>query len=92
MARVKIKSTNLKDPRRIAKLLKILSCNDIYAIRLISVIDEFVVWTSNDEELDKLFNSNIDKKLEENEFFPQIPQQLKANRSVLLFSGGQSHT
>lgn len=36
-------------------------------------------------ELDKIFNNKAEKKLEENEYYPQMPPQLRALRSVLLF-------
>lgn len=85
MARVKIKSDNTKDPRRTSKLLEILSTNDVYVTRLIPVNDGFIVLTSGDNELDKIFNNTTDKLLEENDFTPQIPPELSANRSVLLF-------
>lgn len=85
MARVKIKSSNPKDPRRKTKLLEILSTNDIYVTRLIPTNDGFIILTSNENELDKIFNNTTDKQLERNEFSPQMPPQLSANRSVLLF-------
>lgn len=40
--------------------------------------------TATDDDLDKIFNI-IDKTLEENDFSPQIPPQLNAQRSVLMF-------
>lgn len=85
MTRVKIKSPNPRDPRRTTKLLEILSCNDVYVTRLIPVHDGFIILTSSDNELDKIFNNTTDKELEENEFTPQIPPELSSNRSVLLF-------
>lgn len=85
MARVKIKSDNPKDPRRSTKLLEILASNDVYISRLIQLHDGFVALTASDEDLDKIFNNVIDKILEENNFSPQIPAQLNAQRSVLLF-------
>lgn len=85
MARVKIKSQNPKDPRRRTKILEILSCNDVYVTRLIPVNDGFVIITSNNNEMDKIFNKETDKQLQENDFWPQIPAELTSNRSVLLF-------
>lgn len=85
MARVNIKTTNPKDPRRTTKLLEILSSQDIYIIRLLSINDGFVALTCSDEDLDKVFNSDTEKKLVENDFRPQMPPQLRALRSVLLF-------
>lgn len=85
MARVKIKTHNSKDPRRTTKLLEILSCNDVYVTKLIPVNDGFIILTSSNDELDKIFNNTTDKKLEENDFLPQIPTELTSNRSVLIF-------
>lgn len=85
MARVNIETVNAKDPRKTLKLLEILQCNDIYATRLIPVHEGFVVLTGSEDELDKIFNNSTDKKLQEKNFFPQIPPELIANRSVFLF-------
>lgn len=85
MARVKIKSPNPKDRLRTNKLLEILSCNDVYVTRIIPINDGFIILTSSNNKLDKIFNNVTDKQLEENEFLPQIPPELSSNRSVLLF-------
>lgn len=42
--------------------------------------------TDKDSELDKLFNNKTDAELQKQKFYPVIPPQLRANRSVLLFS------
>lgn len=86
MVKVKIKCADPRDPRRSNKLLEILSCNDVYITRLIPVNDGYVVLTSSNSDLDKIFNNETDKQLEQNNFNPQIPPELSANRSVLLFN------
>lgn len=85
MARVKIKTANSKDPRRKSKLLEILSTNNIYVTRIITVNDGFVVLTDSDSDMDRIFNNKTDKELKEKDFQPQIPPQLKANRSIKAF-------
>lgn len=47
--------------------------------------DGFVILTSTDSESDKIFNNITDKQLLDNDFTPQIPSELRANRSVVLF-------
>lgn len=85
MAKVKIKSNNSNDPLRKHKLLEILAKNDIYATKIIAVQDGFVVITANEPEMDKIFNNKTDKDLNKEGFSPQIPLELKAKRSVLIF-------
>lgn len=83
MARFKIKVENSKDPRKKTQLLEILSINNIYVVKIITVPDEFVILIDSDSELDKVFDDIIDKALEDNGFRAQIPSQLKANRSII---------
>lgn len=85
MARLKIKTHDAKDPSKKTELLSILSWNEIYVTRIISTNDGFIILTYNEEELDKIFNNTVDKQLQDNNFTPIIPPQLKANRSVLIF-------
>lgn len=85
MARVKIKVTNSKDPRKKAKLLEILSTNNIYITKIIPINDGFIILTENDNELDKIFNNKTDQELNKNGYAPIIPPQLRANRSILIF-------
>lgn len=68
MARVKIKTSNSKDKRRTTKLLKILSSEDVYLTRLLSVNDGFVALTWSDEHIDKVFSSATEKKLVDNDY------------------------
>lgn len=85
MARVKIKCSNSKDPRKTVKLLEILATNNTVVSGIIPISDGFIILTTNDNELDNIFNNKTDRTLEEQEFIPQIPPQLRANRSVLIF-------
>lgn len=47
--------------------------------------DEFVVLTRNESEQNRIFNNKTDNHLKQEEFTPQIPPELKAKRSVLIF-------
>lgn len=62
------------------------SSQNIYVTKIFSINDGFIILTCDDSGLDKLFDDNTDKKLQENYYYPLIPPQLKANRSVLIFS------
>lgn len=86
MTRERIRSNNPKDPRRKVSLLGLLSENEIYVNRIFLTNDGFNIYTLNDGDLDRLFNGTTDKYLESKGFFPVIPPELKANRSVILFS------
>lgn len=72
MVKVKI-SHNSSDPRRTNKLLELLARNEVYANRIISVSDGFIILTNSEKELYKIFNNITNKVLEENEFHPIIP-------------------
>lgn len=85
MVRLKIKSPNSKDPGKKMELLGLLSSNGIYVTKIIATIDGFVILTYIEDEMDKIFNNNTDKQLQEKQFFLIIPPRLKANRSVLIF-------
>ncbi|MPC38830.1 hypothetical protein E2C01_032346 [Portunus trituberculatus] len=86
MLRVKIKTKDSKDPRRHSILLQILSNNDIFITKLIPVNDGFVVITSTDEDQDKIFLIQIAKSLEEHKLYPQLPPELRAKRSIIIFN------
>ncbi len=86
MPRIKIKSSDSKDPRKKSGLLAILSNNDIYVTKLIPVSDGYVIITSNDEDLDKVFQQKTTSELNENDFYPLIPPELRAKRSVIVFN------
>lgn len=57
--------------------------------KLIQVHDGFVIITASDTDLDNIFNNETDKELFKDNYTPQIPPQLRANRSVLLTSVDQ---
>lgn len=84
MPRVKIKANNPKDPRQKNDLLETLAHHDIYITKMIPLSDGFVVITSNDQELDKLFKPSTTEDLEKNHLHPLIPPELKASRSVII--------
>ncbi len=85
MARVKIKSEDTTQSNRII-LLRILSANIIYATRIITVQDGFIVLTRSDEEVDKIFQQKTQQELTNNRFLPILPPELKAKRTVLIFN------
>ncbi len=85
MARVKIKSEDTTQSNRII-LLRILSANIIYATRIITVQDCFIVLTRSDEEVDKIFQQKTQQELTNNRFLPILPPELKAKRTVLIFN------
>lgn len=83
MARVEIKTNNNNEERKL-ELKKILSRKDIYITKLIQTNDGFVNLTSSDTDLDSIFNNETDRQLIKENLTPQIPSQLKTNRSILL--------
>ncbi len=85
MARVKIKTSDTSQDRRIL-LLRILSENIIYATRIINIQDGFVVLTRNDDEIDKIFQDKIVQDLKKNDFQPVLPPELKAKRTAIIFN------
>lgn len=52
---------------------------------IIPVNDGFIILTETDTDLDKIFNNCVDKELEHHDLTNQIPLELKAKRSVLIF-------
>lgn len=85
MTRVRIRSNNLKDPNRKLRLLQLLSENEIYVNRIFVATDAFTIYTNDETDLDRLFNGITDKYLENNEFTPVIPPELKP-RSIIVFN------
>lgn len=85
MPRIKIKH---KHPTIQTKdqLLTILSEHDIYATKIIPLHDGYVVLTSLEEETDKIFDTPCQNSLNESSFNALLPPDLKAKRTVLLFS------
>ena len=61
MARVKIKGKDSRLPSRKQKLLEVLSTNDIYVTKILLVNDGFIIFTLNDDELDKIFKTKQTK-------------------------------
>ena len=82
MARVKLKCDNTNHEKKIL-LLKILAENLIYATRIITVQDGFVVLTRSDEDMDKIFQGKTNEELANNSYKPVLPPELKAKRTVL---------
>lgn len=83
MARVKIKCQNSKDKDKKIALLQILSLNQVYATRVISMPDGFVVLTNTDNDLDTIFRRDVKNSLNESHFTPIVPPELKAKMTVI---------
>ena len=84
MPRVKIKTSDSKDPRKKNSPLESLSKNDIFITKLIALPDGFVVITSDEQDLERIFNPATIKDLSSKDLHPLIPPELKANRSVII--------
>lgn len=83
--RVKIKHPNrtLDD---LLNLLSVLSDHQILATKVNTVRDGFVVLTSNEDDVDTIFNPPCHDALHEASFTPILPPDLKAKRTILLFN------
>ena len=84
MARIKIKTRNPPNLENKLKLLEILSSNDIEISRIFSTRDSFAVLTVHDHDTDSLFATTIKEKLEQNDFLPILPPELRAKKSVII--------
>ncbi len=82
---MKIKSEDTTQGNRII-LLRTLSANIIYATRIITVQDGFIVLTRSDEEVDKIFQQKTQQELINNRFLSILLPELKAKRTVLIFN------
>lgn len=76
--------SNARDDTRKLVLLEILTKNDVYITQLIETNDGYVVLTSDEADLDEIFNNSTDNELRNQNFIPQTSPQLKANPSILL--------
>lgn len=76
MARVRIKTPNVKDPRMKQKLLDIMSSSEVYVVNIIEANDAFVIITNSETDLDRIFNGQPDTLLEQDQFSPQLPPEL----------------
>ena len=85
MPRVKIKHPNRSNEDKLT-LLNILAQHEVYAIRIFTTYDGYGILTSNDDEVDKMFRNACLEALEQNNFYPILPPELKAKRTLLLFS------
>ncbi len=61
MPRVKIKVQNIRDPRK-SNLLELLSRNDIFITKLISLSNGYVVVTNNETDQDKILKTETKKE------------------------------
>lgn len=64
MGRIKVKIRNPTEEKKI-RLLRILSCRNVYATRLIQINDGFTVLTRTDEDLDRIVSKEISEELKE---------------------------
>ncbi|MPC26188.1 hypothetical protein E2C01_019322 [Portunus trituberculatus] len=84
MPRVKIKTQNSTDPRKTSSLLETLSKHDIFINKLIHTQDGFVMVVNTEMEMDKIFKANTTKELNNKDFYPITPPELKASRSIII--------
>ena len=85
MTRVKIKHPSPSQHLRI-KLLQILSQNLIYATKIITLNDGFVVLTRNDEDLDKIFQGTCQDEIKKANFTPTLPPEIRARRTIIILN------
>ena len=85
MARVKIKHPN-STPKTKQQLLQILSINLVYATKIVTLNDGFIIITSTDEDLDKIFQKKAYQELIEEGFAPVLPPEIRAKRTVIIFN------
>ena len=84
MAKVKIKFKHKNDPRHRLGLLEIMARNQIYATRILSISDGYLVITRTDEDLDRLLSKDILAQLTKMDYTPITPPELKAKRTIIL--------
>ena len=70
-------------------MLKILTSNDIFVTKLITVNDRYVILTGSDSDLDNIFNNVTNLNLEKKGYYPQNPPELKVKRSIIIFNADQ---
>ena len=85
MPKVKIKHPNPNETNKLT-LLRALSENLVYATRIIIVRDGYVVITRTDEDVDLIFRGKTYKELNDLNFKPILPPELKAKRTVIIFN------
>ena len=84
MPKVKIKHKHSKDGKNKILLLQILAENHIYATRIPTTFDGFIVLTRTDEDIEKILSKELSIKLKSKSFLPVIPPELKAKRTVIM--------
>lgn len=86
MARVKIKHPRPKHDGSRIELVSILGTSGIYVTRIITVDDGFIVLTKDDKDTDTLFQRETIVKLNEKQFSPTVPVDIKAKKTILCFN------
>lgn len=84
MTRVKIKFKNPQEGRLKRVLLQTLSESNIYATRIITTSDGYVVLTKTDEDLHKILAQEVISEFKQHDFNPITPPEFKAKGSVIL--------
>ncbi|MPD02874.1 hypothetical protein E2C01_098481 [Portunus trituberculatus] len=83
MPRVKIKTSSPSGTNK-QKLLRTLSDQLIYATRIITTPDAFLVLTRTDDDADKIFSSTTLDLLKADNFQPLLPPEIRAKRTIVL--------
>lgn len=86
MVRVKIKHCRPRQREIRIQLVDILGRSDIYVTRIITLEDGFVVLTKDDKDADKIFQEESIRKLNSSQFYPTLPADIKARKTVLCFN------
>lgn len=86
MARVKIKHPHPRQKEIRIQLVDIMGRLDIYVTRIITLEDGFVVLTKDDKDADKIFQEESIRKLNGSQFYPTVPADIKARKTVLCFN------
>ena len=83
MIKVKIRANSVVTPKRI-DLLNILSNHNVKCSKLQSVSDYFILWCSDDSDVDALFSPASISALNVISCVPQLPPDIRPKRTVLL--------
>lgn len=84
MTRVKIKFKQPNEGIHRITLLQTLSSHNIYATRIITTKDGYIVLTRTDEDTEHLLSKDVSTQLKSKGFTPVTPPELKAKRTTII--------
>lgn len=85
MASVKIKHPT-KTHQTQFTLVQVLSSQDVFASSIIEVRDGYVVLTENYADIEQIFTPEITQALQDHDFSPVFPPELRARCTGLFFN------